>query len=176
MYVCERKGRQKINSDFCCCSERGTMTWRKRRANNWESTHIFFQNEKIGKRRKKLEKSINPTGFRRKKWKKNVREKKKSDKGRNDRSFFVRKSRTICVGRSWAIRRHKDERNLMENLCQLGAIHLQAAPTHRQATPVQQHGSQGVQQHLGSPSRVLTRHWGAVGLPVRRWLARLPGR
>lgn len=62
--------------------------------------HIFFQNEKIGKRRKKLEKSINPTGFRRKKWKKNVREKKKSDKGRNDRSFFVRKSRTIRVRRS----------------------------------------------------------------------------
>lgn len=132
MYVCERKGRQKINSDFFCCSERGTMTWRKRRANNWESTHIFFQNEKIGKRRKKLENSINPTGFRRKKWKKNVRE-KKSDKGRNDRIFFVRKSRTIGVGRSWAIHRHKDERNLMENLCQLGATHLQAALTHWQA-------------------------------------------
>lgn len=43
----------------------------------------------------------------------------KSNSGRNDRTFLGGKSRPINTSRSRAIHRHKDERNLMENLCQL---------------------------------------------------------
>lgn len=109
--LCERRWRQKINRDIFYLAK-GSTTWRKRiTAENLSINHIFRM-KKEEKGEKKPENSIIPHNFKR-------HGKMKSNSGKNDRTFSVRKSKTINTSRSRAIHRHKDERNPMENLCQL---------------------------------------------------------
>lgn len=95
---------------------------------SWESKHKFYRMKKEEKGEKKLEKNISLQRFQ-KKWKDKEQQ---WERWQN----FVRKNRTINISRSRAIHRHKDERNPMENLCQLQLPEVTWEPSQSCSNPL----------------------------------------